>query len=167
MCGCKANLMLCYATCFVYCDKKCILGAVERWRSNLLELMSLILKICLWAFIYFMSLQNMFIDDDVVYFTTHYTVMGHISLMGAVLFSASCEIIFLTLNYKIRFSFVESMNTSLFRSNNKGEEKEKQQKEICSKISYHVTTSFSFPKVWRGVRNSVLLSVISASDNPH
>lgn len=63
MCGCKANLMLCYASCFVYCDKKCILGAVERWHSNLLDLMSLILKICLWAFVYFMSVQNMFIDD--------------------------------------------------------------------------------------------------------
>jgi len=57
--------------------------------------------------------------------------MGHIKFMATVLFYVSREIISLTYNYKIKLSFVDSLNTSLFSSN-----KKTQQKEICSKISY-------------------------------
>lgn len=40
--------------------------------------------------------------------------------MTALLYE-SCEIIFLAFNYKIRFSFVDSVITNLFSSNKKGE----------------------------------------------
>lgn len=97
-------------------------------------------------------------------FTMHYTVMGRIRLMGTLLFSATCENIFLTFNYKIRFSFALSMNTNLFSSNKKG--KKTQQKEICSEMSHHIKISFRFPKVG-GVIENVIPSVISAYDDAH
>lgn len=68
--------------------------------------------------------------------------MGHIRLMGTVLLYASCEIIFLTFNYKIRFSFIDSMNINLFSSNKKGGKNGKKKFAAKSHIMLQLASIF-------------------------